>query len=200
VNWDRVHESFLDELEKISEISLAGLSPQAVSAVQPAPPMETSGLSKALAILDRANSMPVKLAARRTSNFDHPGAPTISRSSKSEPTGGYDSAKSGVLHGLAGLTGGGAVGDFVGQARGKNFNVARKYRFKGSLVGMGVAGAEFARKQFKARQEAKQKVAFAGAGTPGQLLNAARHVGTTVTRRPKASGPTLRSLTPKFGR
>lgn len=45
-----------DELMKISEISLNGLSPETILSQKPPPPMETPGVTKALEILDRAEA------------------------------------------------------------------------------------------------------------------------------------------------
>jgi hypothetical protein len=197
----------LDELAKIGEISLSGLAPRTVvERGQPAPPMPNAGLEKAMNLLDRldleqAQGMP-KMASRkkRTANATQvalPGSNALAGRSSEEKKNTYDSAKSGVLHGLAGLTGGGAVGDFVAGG-GAKFNTARKMRWRGSAIGAGVGLTEFARKQLKARKDAKAKTAAAFT-SPGVQLKNSRQVGAQPNRT-TLGGPSPMAVTRKaFG-
>lgn len=202
MDWGRAHASFLEELEKIAEVSLAGLSPKTLLAQQPAPPMQTPGLAKTMAILDRAEML--KTAAkkkRKAPDVDAarhvvPGISALAGASKDEPKGKYDSAKSGVLHGLAGLTGGSAVGEFAsGPAAKRTFLRSRRMRWYGGAVGLGVGAGEFARKHHKARKAAKEQAKTAAVmPTPGLRLMAAQKVAKPQISRPLKSGPTIRRL------
>lgn len=64
MNWDIVHRAFADEMEKIAETHLAGVSPETAQAMV-RPMMETAGYDKARRILERAQIL--KTASKKGS-------------------------------------------------------------------------------------------------------------------------------------
>ena len=66
MRWDLVRGAFQDELVKIAEFNLMGLSAQQALGT-PAPPMETTGLQQAMDILSRVERPAEKVAASKRS-------------------------------------------------------------------------------------------------------------------------------------
>lgn len=64
--WDFMKISFLDEMTKIADIQLHGLSPQTVLNAKQPEPMETPGLDKARRVLQVADTL--KTASEKTEN------------------------------------------------------------------------------------------------------------------------------------
>jgi hypothetical protein len=65
MDWTTLRAAFRDETEKIAEISLAGVSPQAAEGLH-RPPMETQGLDKARRILAKAEMLKTASEKKRS--------------------------------------------------------------------------------------------------------------------------------------
>lgn len=208
--WDVVHAAFADELMKIGQISLAGLSPQTVlERSQPAPPMETAGLSKALAILDRyeaATAMPKVAAPRIPFNPNLPEINTLTGAKKKRRKKGEEPAVLERSKSLAGHTlGGMGIGRLAGEishgptapATAAAKQALHGKRWYGAVIGGGVGAAEFARKRIaesvRRKRELQKAAAVSGiAGfSPAQKLKAERQTGALgkTMGRFGASGP-----------
>lgn len=203
MDWDLVQAAFRDELEKIGEVSLVGLSPQLLLAQRTAPTFETPGLAKAMGILDRYEQQQVKLAAPQVPF--NPNLPQINRvtgakrKKKGEKVTAVEQGKSLAGHTLGGMGIGRLVGEMahgpkvpVGEAAKQALHGKRWW---GAVAGGAIGAGEFARKRV-AEHMAKKKEKSAGAlTTPGMQLRASRQVGSKITSRPLRSGPTLGALT-----
>jgi hypothetical protein len=202
VDWDLVQAAFRDELEKIGEVSLAGLSPQILLAQKMAPTFETPGLAKAMGILDRYEQQRVKLAAPQVPfnpNLPQINRVTGARKRKKEETGAVEQGKSLAGHTLGGMGIGRLVGEMSHGPKVPLKEAAKQAlhgkRWWGAVAGGSIGAGEFARKRI-AEHLSKKKEKKAGAlSTPGMQLRAARQVGTKITSRPLRSGPTLGKLT-----
>ena len=108
MNWDGTRTGFFNELAKIAEFSLRGLSPETVmEKSQPPPPMETPGFDKARNILARASQ--TKTAASRHVQRVLPLQPGIGKLTHQGDESSPEQAKSVAGYGLAGLGTGGAL-------------------------------------------------------------------------------------------
>jgi hypothetical protein len=154
----------LDELTKIADIDLTGLSPQTVlERGQPAPPMETSAVAKAFSVLDRLGSMETKTAAPSTNQFTMPGFDALSaRSSSGRKKGSkhpevvvVDRAKSLGAHTLGGAAAGKLIGEALPATKAAR-EVVRKSGRIGVAAGAAVGASEFARKRLTEAHRAKQ--------------------------------------------
>lgn len=104
MNWSATRQGFLDELEKIAEFNLSGLSPENVmKGSTPPPPMETVGFTKARDILGKAQM--AKTSSTRHVKRMLPTQPGIgklthqgdeSKAEKAKSVGGYGAAGAGL--------------------------------------------------------------------------------------------------------
>lgn len=206
MRWDIVRAGMLDELSKIAEIDISGLSPQnALEAGRPAPPMETEGYTKALRIIDRAKmmgtqSMPKTAAPRVPFN---PNLPQINRLTGAKKKGKEQQTTVERGKSLAGHTlGGMGVGRLVGEmAHGPHAPVSAAAkqalhgkRWYGAVAGGAAGAGEFVRKRImEARARAKEKTSMVGGiSSPAVALQASRK----VARRPtlaRTAGPSIKS-------
>jgi hypothetical protein len=165
MDWGIVHSGLLDELEKIKlgEFSLQGLSPQTViERGQPAPPMETSALNKAMQILTRydqltAGQEEMKTAGAMPFNPALPAFDTVTSTKKRKRKSGdthvhvihapVDNVKSVGAHVIGGAGAGKLVAEWLA---GRALPTAQKQwskRWWGATLGAAVGGSEFARKR-----------------------------------------------------
>lgn len=176
--WNDVRAAFLDELEKIAEVSLAGLSPAAALSSQ-ARPMETAGFQKAKEVFERAEAMKT---ASPYSPGTLPGLQTAANS-KTENQKAHPSAisqtKSVGAHILGGMGAGGFLSNFAhGPGAGAMEGAARKTlharNWQAAAAG-GVLGAgEYARQRLKRRRlDQQQKTAMI---SPAMQLRASKQV------------------------
>lgn len=210
MDWARIEAGFYDELAKIAEVSLSGLSPQALLGQKPTQPFSTPGLAKANSILDRYEQLQqpqaVKMAAPRVPF--NPSLPEFNRvtgakkKGKKEERTTVEQGKSLAGHTLGGMGIGRLVGEMAHGSRVPLNDKARQAlhgkRWWGAVAGGGLGALEFARKRtaehLARRREGHSKTA-ATMPTPGLRLMASRKVGTKITSRPLRSGPTLGAVT-----
>src|SRR3954468_2734935 len=99
--WEGMKSSFFDELEKISTISLSGLSPETVLNSPKPEPMETPGLDKARQILARVDSIKTAAAKKKSKPIlQGYGLQTVGDGPVQKNV--WDHTKSLAGHGLAG--------------------------------------------------------------------------------------------------
>lgn len=217
MRWDVVQAAFEDELTKIGAISLTGLSPQTVlERGQPAQPMETPGLSRALAILDRyeaATAIPKVAAPSVPFNPSLPEINTLTGSKKTKKRKRRKSlqtqeekvierGKSLAGHTLGGMGVGRLLGEFAhGPSPVASASKMHANKWWATAAGGGLGALEFARKRVREsikRKKALQKAAAVG-GTPGfspaQKLKAERQVAAPAKTigRFGAAGPSALS-------
>jgi hypothetical protein len=197
-----VHTAFLDELQKISEVSLAGLSHESVQRMAtPAQPMETAGLSKALAVLARYEGMPKIAFVNRVSNPDLPQMRrTTGVRKKSADKGAVEQGKN-----LAGYTAGGMgigrIGGYVAQGPHAAISEAAKRSahgkmWWGTVAGGALGAAEYARKRIKAKQQEKVAALVPTVQSPAKQLHYGQQTGKTQAHGLK-SGPSIHRLATK---
>jgi hypothetical protein len=171
MDWKQVRASFDDELYKISEISLSGLSTETtLQNSQPPPPMESPGFQKARAILDMMGGDAKEKLSYSYYNNQFPrlakgglqGEPT-------PPPDKIDKLKSLGAHVLAG----GGAGRFASEFSPKG--ATPKERFIGTAVGAGLGAAEYARKRYRIAKLKKQSQAIVE--SPGISLRSGQQVG-----------------------
>lgn len=201
MDWARMQTGFFDELRKIAEISLHGLSPGTVlEKSQPPPPMETPGLSKAQAILDRAQS--TKTAARlRGSAIGVPEYRNLGKAPAGPPPTVTDKAKKIGVNAVGGM----GIGKLMTEFGNHIHNMATKAPVplkpssKTSLIGMGVGGAlglaNYARNAHREKKFSKVSGAFL---SPAEQLKSTRQVGTQ--KQDIHSGPSIKAQIPLVGR
>jgi len=203
---DRVHTAFLDELQKISEVSLAGLSHESVQRLAtPAAPMETAGLSKALAVLTRYEGMPKLAFIGRVSNPDLPQLRRTTGTKKGKKVSNTPIEQGKNLAGYtAGGMGIGRIAGYVSQGPKAALTEAAKQSHHGkmwwgTLAGGGLGAAEYARKRIKERKAAKEKKAalVSSVQSPAKQLHYGQQTGKTLGRGLR-SGPSLGRLATKI--
>jgi hypothetical protein len=200
MDWEGLRTGFFDELSKIAEISLHGLSPETVlEKSQPPPPMETPGLTKAQAILDRVQT--IKTAAPiRGSSIGLPQYRSLGNSGE-VPQTGFDKAKRMGVHAVGGV----GIGKLMTEFGNHIHNVATKAptplkpSSKTSLIGMGAGGllglANYARTAHREKKMAKMSGAFL---SPAEQLKSTRQVG--AMRQDINQGPSMKAQIPLVGR
>lgn len=108
MNWPVIASGLFDELLKISEINLSGLSPEnVIKGSTPPPPMETVGFSKARDILGRAEMS--KTSATKQVKRMLPTNPAIGKLTHQGDDSTAEKVKSVGGYGLAGFGVGGAA-------------------------------------------------------------------------------------------
>jgi hypothetical protein len=187
-------------LVKIAEISLHGVSPEsALGQMAPAPPMETSGLAKAMAILARYNAEtgPEKMASPSVSPALAPGLNTLSGAKKDKK----DRTMVGETKSLgAHVIGGGAAGRMAGWATARHLPTSEAAKalhhsrqWKGMMAGAAIGGAEFGRKRLvEAYRRHKEKTsAVAAISSPKIALKASQQTGKIFSGIKKGPAPSL---------
>ena len=208
MNWEAIRLGLVDELTKISEFNLKGLSPERVmESSQPPPPMETVGFDKARNILGRASQ--VKTAARRQSERVQSALPTqpgIGKLVHQGDTSAPEQAKSIAGYGLAGLGTGGALHKAYSSMPGaysamNNPAISATKRFaagaantaigRNLMLGGAAAGGLYGGyRALKKRQMSKQgtMTKLSTLTSPGMALKASKQVGK-IKVAPSAKGP-----------
>jgi hypothetical protein len=202
-----LHGAFLDELQKISEVSLAGLSHESVQRLAaPAQPMETAGLTKALAVLARYEGMPKMAFVSGVSNPELPQMRRVTgiKRGKKNDKGAVEQGKN-----LAGYTAGGlGIGRLAGYvAHGPHAAITEAAKksahgkmWWGTVAGGALGAAEYARKRLKERKAAGQEKKAALVPTvqsPAKQLHYGQQTGKTQARGLK-SGPSIHRLATKI--
>lgn len=183
---------FRDELEKISGINLMGLSPEKALG-NPAPPMETTGLQQATAILGMVQRTKTAAkrprAAKEMSSVEMPGVSQATGSNSALGNQGRNLAWSTLGGASAGRL---AVDMAHPHHPGTDAAKAALHhnRWKG-LVGGAAAGATIyaGRKAYQHFQKKKQS-AVAAIQSPKMALKASQQVA-----KPKVTGPSSKTPT-----
>lgn len=198
MDWKNIQAGLFDELGKIAEISLNGLSPQTImERSQPPPPMETPGLSKAQAILDRAQT--IKTAARvKGHTIGVPQYGVLGRAPEGPPPTAFDKAKKIGVNAVGGMGVGKLLTDYATHVKNVKGGIPLKPSPRASLAGMtagGVLGlANYARNAHREKQFAKTS-SFT---SPAEQLKASRQVGTI--KQDIHQGPSIKAQIPLIGR
>ena len=163
--------AFRDELEKLSAVSTAGLSPRAALETPQPEPFETAALTRAREILGRAEMM--KTAAAEAAVAADPPA------KKEEATDRYSKLKRYAGSGLAG----GAAGNMVSRLSLKRGGMLSPLRqtvgtVGGAAVGAGLAAAEPHLRRWINKE--KTAVALGMGFKPGRAGMAVRRTGTRL--------------------
>lgn len=177
-----------DELSKIAEVSLHGLSPQTVLAQKPAPPMETPGMQKALAVIDRMQMNKTAARKRQSAAPTLSNAPYLPQGQASEGSK-LDRAKSLGAHTLGGMGAGRLISDFTPHG------APQSRKFTAMAIGGAVGVADYLHKR---HQQKKQVAKTAAVASPGLHLMASQKVGKLTQTLKK--GPSLKSQVPLIGR
>jgi len=185
--------SFIDELEKLGEIDLAGLSHESVMrASTQAPTFETTGLSKAMRVLDRYASMPKTAAPRVPFNPDLPqfNRVTGAKRKKKDKADAVERGKSLGGHVIGGAGAGRFIGEFAHGPKAPISQAAKAAlhgkKYWGTVAGAGVGLTEFARKRLvehlnRKKEESKEKKAMVSAGPAFSPAKAKQYASATGT-------------------
>lgn len=170
--WEHVKTGFLDELTKISEVSLSGLTPGALLSAPSPKPMMTEGYQKAQHILELADQI------KTSSVMMNPGIGRLTNKNSDDPSA-VQQAKGLGAYALGGAGAGRMIGEF---AVGRHLPVgpvaqqaAHSMRWHGTAVGAAIGAGEFARRRIMQRRNA-QKAKTAGF-SPGMALKAGQQTG-----------------------
>jgi len=206
MNWAPLLDGMSDELGKIAEFNLRGVSPQTViEKGQPAPPMETPGFDKARDILTRASM--AKTAASRHVRRALPLQPGVGKLTHQGDDSANEKAKSVAGYGLAGLGTGGALhkaysmvtpGVYEGMHH-PDLSAMQKYTagMKNNRIGAGLAvggtalGAGYGLYRQHQKAQASKKAEMVKTSTlssPGMALKASQQIGKKKIS-PSISGP-----------
>lgn len=185
-------------LVKIAEISLHGLPPEMVlEQMAPAPPMETSGLARAMAILNRykVETGPEKMASPRIPAGTVPGMNTLSGAKKEEkPRTNLDQGKSLGAHAIGGMASGRLLSEAsFGGKKIPDALVKQRRGYHAMVAGAALGTAEFARKRLTEKYRAhKEKTSAVGAITsPKIALKASQQTGKIFGGIKKGPAPAL---------
>lgn len=206
--WKHLRHGFLDELEKIAEVSLRGLSPETVlQGSEPPPPMETPGFQKARDILSRAELN--KTAARKNLPGYAVGVPQLKtlREEESKDPSIAGKATSALGHTLAGAGAGRLIGFAAHGPTAPITEAAKKSlhskQWYGTAIGAGVGLGSYGLRKLRQHQAAKgmekRTEMVKLSTTPGTALKASQQVAKPVMSRIKA-GPSLKHQTSLIGR
>lgn len=184
MDWASTRAGFLDELVKISEVDLRGLSPEAAMGSAP-PPAENMGFQKARAILDLAASSQEKTAAPKVRRALATGHPGIGKLMDQGDSSANERAKSVAGYGLAGAGAGKVVSELGTRSpwasRWAGQNPARLAHLGhigwGAMAGGTALGAGYG--LYRQHQKAKQRMMAKASAvlSPGIALRSAQQVG-----------------------
>jgi len=191
---ESVMSSFYDELEKISTVSLSGLSPETVLTASQPQPMPTPGLDKARQILEKAELY--KTAARRKqTGIQNPSLPQFQTLARPVQPGmsKTDKALSGGAHVVGGMGVGKLLAEYSHGFKGiEGVKPSPRVGALAMTAGGALGGARFVQKRLQERRMAK-----AAAATPGMALKASQQVAKVT--RARNLGASLRKFTPTIG-
>ncbi len=174
---------FLDELNKIAQIELRGLSNEAVMGAQAPPEISSPGFAKAKSILDLADQIQEEI-----------------KTSAAEPESGLDRAKKTLGYSLAGAGVGKAIGKIHSTipsvyrsmnnpalSAAERFHAGSRVNHieHGLLVGGALTGAALG-----AYRDHKKKKAKTAAASPAMALKATQQVGSI--KNSIHTGPSIR--------
>lgn len=183
----QVMVSFWDELEKISTVSLSGLSPETVLNSPQPEPMVTTGLDKARSILQKAEQ--IKTAGKKrhaTPLMDGVKLPTVSGEEPKKNI--WDNTKSVAGHGLAGAAAGKTLAELASK------NVTNLGKWRGAVAGSAVGLGDYAYQKLRQKKAKEKKASLA---SPGMALKASQQVGKAT--RARGMTTSIKSVTPKIG-
>lgn len=188
MDWKTAKTALFDELEKISGMSLSGLSAETVLSQKAPEPMQTAGLQKAMAVLDRMEMNKTAAARRVKAPPQYYMQNLHTLGTKEEEPKGVEKAKKIGVHGLAGAGAGKFIGEIATKSpwaqswAGKDPSkfIQRSNKLNNMTWGSTVAGlagglANYAHKEHKKKQQAQQAVKTAS--TPALQLKASQQVG-----------------------
>lgn len=150
-NWDIVQAACVDEFAKIAGIDLSGISHENVMALsQPAPPMETTGLSKAMAVLARYDQMQKVAFVDQISN---PYQPELQRATGRKKKKSSDGPTVGgaVAHTVGGAGAGRIAADFAAGPKAMG-QALRGKQWKGMALGAAGGAVSYAAKKMKSKE------------------------------------------------
>jgi hypothetical protein len=212
VNWDRIRAGLEDELYKIAEVSLAGLSANTVLNYPAPQPMPSAAYEKAQAILQKAQqfqslSAPQeeeeKEAAARTPD-SMPGMERLLRLRRRRqvdepPPGKMEKVKSFAGHTIAGAGTAKFVHDWVDAVHHATKNTTDHHaspRAKALAISAGglLGTAEYFRKQHRKKkwEQGKLKASTVLGTMPGSVIKPPSIPGISKT-------PSIKSMVPKIG-
>lgn len=208
MDWSVIRHSFIDELEKIAEFNLSGLSPENVmKGSTPPPPMETVGFSKARDILGRAQM--TKESGTKQVKRMLPTNPAIGKLTHQGDDSSSEKAKSVAGYGLAGLGASKAIHGLGASmpsvyhatehpSLDPHVRFANKARLNAVGHGMMLGGTALGlgygihRQRVKAKQRAAEMSKTSM--TPGTSLKASQQMAKPINK--VKAGPSLKTQTP----
>jgi hypothetical protein len=190
MTWDITKAAFADELEKIAEVNLSGVSPERVSTMfEGAPPMETTGYNQAKSVLQKMQQVKTAAPIPRLPQLKRLTRPGMGNKEDGPPPDAIDKAKHLGGHMLAGAGAGRFVAEFTPKS------VDPKKKFIGTALGAGLGAVEYARKAHRQKQwENREKTA---AFSPAMALKASSQVGAKMGARP-VGVTSVKSIIPKI--
>jgi len=210
LDWVTIRQGFVDELEKISEFNLSGLSPENVmKGSTPPPPMETVGFQKARDILGKAQMS--KTSGSKQVQRAHPTRPGMQKLVHQGDDSKSEQAKSVAGYSLAGLgTGKALTSDLTmaspwarrwheagGDAALSKLRSTKIHDAKWAGTAVGTLGG-LAYGLHRQRVKAKQRAAEAGktktSMTPATALKSSKQVASPI--KAIKQGPSLKTQTP----
>jgi hypothetical protein len=199
VFWEALRDGFEDELAKIAEMNLSGLSSETLLTYPRPQPVASDGYAKAKAILAKAQQLqPVE----KTAGPDPSVLPRLSvlgrRKKKQEaPPGKIDKAKEVGVHMLAGAGAAkfihGAVEAGVQSRRPmpqRFWKLDPKWQVSAVATGAGLGAAEWARKR-----HAKKKLEKSSGAAPFKFPSTGRASAQFLGK----SGPSISQQVPRIG-
>lgn len=208
MDWKHITSGLLDELSKIAEFNLTGISPEtALEKSQPPPPFETPALTKALAVLDRVQT--VKTAARlRGTAIGAPQYAALGKAPQGPPPTALDEGKRLGVNVIGGMGIGKVLTDTaqhiknVRSGAGALVNGVPGYIPKASpkmaLTGVGLGGAVGLANYMRTRHREKKFAKISSFTSPAEQLKATRQVG--AMKQDIHQGPSIKAQIPLVGR
>lgn len=200
--WEALKNGFEDELKKIGEVSLAGLSAETILSYPHPQPVPSDGYEKAKTILAKAQSLPL---SEKTAGPDPSVLPRLSvlgrrkRKQEAPPSSKIDKTKEVGVHMLAGAGAAkfihGAVEAGVQSRRPmpqRFYKLDPKWQVGAVAAGAGLGAAEWARKRHAKKKWEKTK---ASGATPFKFPSTGRASAQFLGK----SGPSISQQVPHIG-
>lgn len=189
--WDGIITGLSDELGKIAEFNLRGISTETIMEKgQPPPPMETPGFDKARNILSMAAQ--TKTASHHVRGSGTAvGLPQVQRMTNADQKnpGVAGQATSLAGHTLAGAGAGRLAGWASQGPKMMEAGAAHSRQWKGMAIGAGLGAAAYGAKKLQQRNTKQATIVkTATLSTPAIALKASKQVGKMKVT-PSASGP-----------
>lgn len=204
MDWEGIQQGFWDELGKIAEVNLSGLSTKTLLDYPQAEPMETPGLQQARRILALADQYrPAIEGAEKSAAASHGVRPDrlpsitvlVGKRKKQEKPDKVDQAKRVAGHALAGAGAGKFLHDWTESAiqTGKKTTdrLAPRYKLLATTGGAALGLAELGRKVHKERKQGKTVTAAAGPRKPFQFPASGAANQAFLAGKP---GPTIKGV------